>query len=115
MGNKQSTSDPKTEINEPKTEVPKPTSPKVESNINPEPAAHNNGQPLQPNLDHRGKQRSKFLTNCKEQHAASLQCIQDNYDDRSVCQPFFDAYKKCRKEERERHLEENAKHVKWWS
>jgi len=120
MGNSASKSDTKPETSTPKpeTSTPKPeTTPSLPapSELNPELEAHNGGQPLQANLDPHGKQRSKFLTNCKEQHAASLQCIQDNYDNRSACEPFFAAYKKCRKEERERHLKENAKHVKWWS
>lgn len=112
MGNKASTSVVKPETNDSSPE--KPSAP-VKTDLNPEPEAHNAGQPLQANLDSHGKQRSKFLTNCKEEHAASLQCIQDHYDDRATCQPYFDAYKKCRKQEREAHLEQNAKHVKWWS
>lgn len=112
MGNKASTTIPSPETTS-ETQQQAPT--KVESQLNPEPERHNAGQPLQANLDSHGKQRSKFLTNCKKEHAASLNCIHENYDDRAACQPFFDAYKKCRKAERERHLEENAKHVKWWS
>jgi hypothetical protein len=53
---------------------------------------------------------SKFATDCKKEHAASLNCIQDNYDNKDVaCQPFFEAYKACRAGERERRLEANKK------
>jgi hypothetical protein len=52
---------------------------------------------------------SKLQTDCRQQQAASLNCIQDNYDKKTVCQPFFDDYKKCRKEENDRRLEENSK------
>lgn len=116
MGNAAGKSDSKPVNNDIQPEA-KTEAPKVQNQASPVPEeeAHNAGQPLQANLDHHGKQRSKFLTNCKEQHAASLQCINDNYDNRAVCEPFFQAYKKCRKEEREQHLEQNAKHVKWWS
>ena len=70
---------------------------------------HNFGQPLVPQIDASGKQRSKFLTDCKKEHKASLDCIMDNYEDRGVCQPFFDSYKECRKEEQKRRLERNAR------
>ena len=70
---------------------------------------HNFGQPLVPQIDASGKQRSKFLTDCKKEHKASLDCIMDNYEDRGVCQPFFDFYKECRKEEQKRRLERNAR------
>ena len=76
---------------------------------NPEPNEHVFGQPLVPQLDATGKQRSKFLTDCKREHKASLDCIMDNYEDRGVCQPMFEAYKACRKEEQKRRLEENAR------
>jgi hypothetical protein len=85
------------------------TDQKVESEVNPEPSAHNAGQPLQANLDKYGKQRTKFLTDCAQEHAASLQCISDNYDNRNACQQFFDAYKQCRREEKQRYLEKNQK------
>jgi cytochrome c oxidase assembly protein subunit 23 len=117
MGNASIKSDSRLVIKDTKKETQKASSPV--QNASPEPVpeegAHNAGQPLQANLDPHGKQRSKFLTNCKKEHAASLQCINDNYDDRAKCEEFFIAYKKCRKEEREQHLEQNAKHVKWWS
>jgi hypothetical protein len=82
---------------------------KIDREVNPEPNQHNSGQPLRPNLDINGNQRSKFLTDCSQQHAASLRCIENNYQKKDVCQEFFDNYKKCRREERERRLAENSK------
>jgi hypothetical protein len=52
---------------------------------------------------------SKLITDCKQQQSESLNCIQENYDQKNVCQPFFDRYKACRKEEHDRILEENSK------
>jgi hypothetical protein len=52
---------------------------------------------------------SKQQTDCRQQQSESLSCIQENYDTKNVCQPFFDAYKLCRKEEHARILEENSK------
>jgi hypothetical protein len=59
---------------------------------------------------------SKYHTDCQKEHDESLQCIYDNYNDKSVCQPFFDAYKACSKEERERQRAANAKRYgsSWW-
>lgn len=120
MGSAASKSDSKPATNDTKLETPAPsTAVQQKSHASPEPVpeegAHNAGQPLQANLDPHGKQRSKFFTNCKKEHAASLQCIHDHYDNRALCEPYFQAYKKCRQKEREQHLEQNAKHVKWWS
>lgn len=72
---------------------------------------HNKGQPTdEKSIDRRtGNQKSKFTTDCKQQHSNSLACIEDNYENKNVCQPFFDAYKKCRYEEHQRKLEMNAK------
>lgn len=76
-----------------------------------DPSNHNLGQPIHENsIDSKtGKYKSKFLTNCQTQHSNSLKCIEENYEDRSACQPFFDAYKKCRYEEHQKKLEMNAK------
>jgi hypothetical protein len=52
---------------------------------------------------------SKQQTDCRPQQSESLACIQENYETKHVCQPFFDAYKLCRKEEHARILEENSK------
>ena len=82
---------------------------KVDQDANPEPNRHNKGQPLRPTLDYEGKQRTKFLTGCGDQHADSLRCIEENYERRELCQPFFEAYKACRREERKQRLENNAK------
>ena len=57
---------------------------------------------------------TKFRTDCQREHQASLACITDNYGNRDVCQPFFDNYKECRKEEQKRRLEENAKRSSFW-
>ncbi len=63
----------------------------VESKTNPfeEGTQHNEGQPIRRNNDEFGNQRSKFLTDCKKEHGNSLQCIEENYDRRELCQPFF--------------------------
>lgn len=93
---------------------------KIHKDANPEPDQHVYGQPLRPEIDDRGQQRSKHYTDCKKEHSASLRCIEENYEKRELCQKFFDDYKKCRKEERERRLEENAKKTgggawsSWW-
>lgn len=72
---------------------------------------HNLGQPINKNnIDGKtGNHKSKFTTNCQTEHANSLKCIEENYEDRSICQPFFEAYKTCRREEHQRKLEMNAK------
>jgi cytochrome c oxidase assembly protein subunit 23 len=72
---------------------------------------HNHGQPKQ--APYKSKESStntaKFLTNCASEHGESLKCIERNYQDRSACQPFFDAYKQCRKDENDKRKETNAK------
>lgn len=86
---------------------------KIDQDSNPEPDQHNGGQPIRAQIDAHGKQRTKFVTDCTVQHRASLACIEDNYLDRKeVCQPFFDSYRACRREERERRLEANAQGAK---
>jgi len=73
---------------------------------------HNYGQPKRAphaGANHQGKTTAKFLTNCSEEHMNSLQCIERNYQNRSACEPFFQAYKACRKEENQKRLEENEK------
>lgn len=60
-------------------------------------------------MEDKGKS-SKLRTDCKKEHAQSLNCIQENYENKDVaCQPFFAAYKACRAEEHERRLEANKK------
>ena len=82
----------------------------IEAQSNPIPVdQHNAGQPIRQNLDEAGNQRSKFLTACSQEHRNSLKCIEDNYTRRDLCQPFFEAYKKCRKEEHQKKLDDNAK------
>ena len=51
---------------------------KIYRDTNPEPDQHNYGQPIVPDIDDYGKQRSKFVTDCKKEQQASLQCIMDN-------------------------------------
>ncbi|CAM6127370.1 unnamed protein product [Calypogeia fissa] len=46
---------------------------------------------------------------CASQYAASLKCLEINDFDKSKCQDYFDAYKGCRKQEREMRLEANRK------
>ena len=81
----------------------------IESRSNPSPddaASHNFGQPWG---DKTGG-ASKLVTDCRVQQRASLACIEENYQNKDMaCSRFFDAYKKCRREEHERKLEANAK------
>lgn len=52
---------------------------------------------------------TKFHTSCMKEHDASLECIYENYQDKSKCADFFEKYKECRKEEHRRILEERLK------
>ena len=74
---------------------------------------HNYGQPkVAPfaNAEQQNKPApNKFMTSCAQEHSNSLQCIERNYQNRSACEPFFQAYKACRKLENDKRLEENAK------
>jgi len=58
--------------------------------------------------DKRGK--SKFFTDCKKEYLASINCRLEHFDHKEsgACQPLFDHYKECRKEENRLRLEENA-------
>jgi hypothetical protein len=57
---------------------------------------------------------SKLQTDCKKEHADSLQCIQDNYETKDKsCQPFFTIYKECRKKEHAAILEKNKSRSFW--
>ncbi|CAB9516890.1 expressed unknown protein [Seminavis robusta] len=64
-------------------------------------------------LDTKGN--SKLYTDCKAEYLASINCRLEHHDHKTtnVCQPFFDEYKACRKEEHQRILEENAKRSGW--
>ena len=88
---------------------PHNTAATIESRSNPSPddaASHNFGQPWG---DKTGG-ASKLVTDCRVQQRASLACIEENYQNKDqACARFFDAYKKCRREEHERKLEANAK------
>lgn len=68
--------------------------------------SHNFGQPIQPSDS---KNASKLKTDCRAQQRASLQCIEDNYENKDVaCASFFEDYKRCRRNEHERKLQKNA-------
>jgi hypothetical protein len=70
---------------------------------------HNYGQPKRaPHAGADHQVTGQFQTDCSKQHGESLQCIERNYQNRSACEPFFQAYKACRKEENDRRLEANA-------
>jgi hypothetical protein len=87
------------------------TSNAFEAKLNPpaeDARSHNFGQPIQPSDGK--KNASKLLTDCTVQQRASLQCIEENYENKDVaCAPFFEEYKKCRREEHERKLERNSR------
>ena len=70
---------------------------------------HNYGQPKRAPHAAQDHTAAKFLTSCSEEHSNSLKCIERNYQNRSACEPFFQAYKTCRKEENRKRLEENEK------
>ena len=47
---------------------------------------------------------------CAKEHAASLNCSIDNYENKDeVCAKFFDEYKSCKKQERLKRLEQNRR------
>jgi hypothetical protein len=72
---------------------------------------HNLGQPVNVNnIDaESGHHKSKFVTDCKVEHSNSLNCIEENYENKGLCESFFEAYKKCKRDEHQRKLERNAK------
>jgi len=41
---------------------------------------------------------SKAPNPCADLSAESLKCIEAHYSNKSVCQPFFDRYKACKKQ-----------------
>ena len=71
--------------------------------------SHRKGQPKAAPHATKPSTTARFLTNCAQEHAASLTCIEQNYQNRAVCQPFFDNYRQCRKEEEDRRKDANAK------
>ncbi|KAG7371783.1 hypothetical protein IV203_017925 [Nitzschia inconspicua] len=82
---------------------------KIHHDLNPEQQhgglSHNKGQPKRPphaTATGGGGPAATFLTNCAKEHGESLQCIERNYQNRSACEDFFQAYKLCRKEENEK-------------
>ncbi|KAL7522623.1 hypothetical protein ACHAWX_007319 [Stephanocyclus meneghinianus] len=100
------------------TPTPKPNAKlaaTIESRANPpqqDALSHNFGQPIQPQSD--AGAASKLITDCRVQQRASLQCIEENYQNKdAACARFFEDYKKCRREEHERKLELNARNSGW--
>lgn len=83
---------------------------KIEHDLNHgEKLKHNHGQPKRaPHASPGGATTAKFLTSCANEHSESLQCIERNYQNRAACDPFFMAYKECRKEENEARKNANA-------
>ncbi|KAE9012285.1 hypothetical protein PF005_g27896 [Phytophthora fragariae] len=43
---------------------------------------------------------------CAKLQRESLNCLINNEDNKNVCQPFFDRYKKCLKDRRDREIAE---------
>jgi hypothetical protein len=75
----------------------------------------NFGQPMMPPQKKGGNETennnvSKLMTDCRVQQRASLKCIEENYQNKNqACAEYFEAYKKCRRVEHQRKLDENAK------
>ena len=88
---------------------------KIHRDMNPAAAglSHNKGQPKNAPYAKGESTTAKFLTNCSAEHADSLKCIERNYQNRSACEPFFAAYKACRKDENEKRKEANAAKGSW--
>lgn len=82
---------------------------KIANDINPGAGLkHNKGKPKKAPYAAQESTTARFLTNCAKEHKESLQCIEQNYTNRAVCQPFFDAYKLCRAGENEQRKAANA-------
>ena len=82
---------------------------KIANDINPgKGLKHNKGKPKKAPYATQESTTARFLTNCAAEHKESLQCIERNYNNRSVCQPFFDAYKECRADENDKRKQANA-------
>jgi hypothetical protein len=93
-------------------------------------AVHNFGQPRRPphassssdgtatttTTNTATKATTAFLTHCAKEHGESLQCIERNYQNRSACEEFFQAYKQCRKNERkdQEDAANKNKNSGWW-
>jgi hypothetical protein len=82
---------------------------------------HNYGQPIRPPhhsstsaINDSKSGASKQYTDCRVQQRESLTCIEENYQNKDqACVKYFEAYKKCRREEHERKLEANARSSAW--
>lgn len=121
MGQKQSTPTPPTPADQATVGSVVSTN-KSQSNAavkhNEEERPHNFGQPIRPphkqvnEADKKTEKSgaSKLKTDCRVQQRASLRCIEENYENKDqACAKYFEAYKKCRREEHQRKLDENAK------
>lgn len=83
--------------------------------------AHNFGQPMRPPhhsstsaINDCKSGASKQHTDCRVEQRASLACIEENYQNKDqACVKYFEAYKRCRREEHERKLEANARSSAW--
>jgi hypothetical protein len=83
---------------------------KIQSDLNPHSGlTHNKGKPKKAPHAQKDGTAAHFLTNCSKEHRDSLQCIERNYQNRAACDPFFQAYKNCRREENEKVRAENQK------
>lgn len=76
---------------------------------------HNFGRPKDAPIQREGATQgaTHYVTDCKKANLESLACIEKNYSNRSACEPFFAAYKECRRAENERRKEDNA-NKSWW-
>lgn len=91
------------------------------SNPSDDEATHNFGQPIRPHnhsstsaMNDYKSGASKQYTDCRVEQRASLACIEENYQNKDqACAKYFEAYKKCRREEHERKLEANARSSAW--
>jgi hypothetical protein len=82
---------------------------KIQRDINPGSGLdHNQGKPKQAPHAAGASATATFFTSCSVEHSDSLKCIERNYQNRGACEPFFKAYKACRKDENEKRKEDNA-------
>lgn len=103
-----------TESEQAKAEA-KASNAKISKDLSPFSSSSNSTQSDSRNIssyDSRGVEASKFHTSCGREHSASLKCISQNYEAKALCQPYFDAYKKCKREEHQKLLEERGRNPK---
>jgi hypothetical protein len=77
---------------------------------------HNYGKPRPAPIARAGAtvNPAQFQTDCQREHMASLTCIEENYHNRTACEPFFTTYKVCRQQENERRKQANANKGGGW-